>query len=246
MMLGFDYFRTSSGAYNPRTPRAAIRAVEARILPLEAYISKGTSVRSLAEAPYDMDEIDCVLSREDLDLEMNLLLIRVFSRMIRNPDQEIALFAAESINLIESRYNRSIEALKEKLKDREEPGTLMELARVYFEFSQIFQNVTSIKNFYLREAYSYIHKLPDTAAPKRESVRIMVMIFLELELYEQALLTLEQFGKPGESWTLLLKAEIEFKRRNFHEIFQICSWLLQREDQLSLEDKAIISYWLGH
>ena len=245
-MLGFDYFRTSSDAYNPRTPRAAIRAVEARILPIEAYISRGTSVKSLAEEPYDLDEIDRVLTRENLDLETSLLLMRILGRLIRNPDQEIALFAAESINLIESRYNRSIEALKEKLKEREESGTLMELARVYFEFSQVFQHVTSIKNFYLREAYSYIHKLPDTAAPKREYVRIIVMIFLELELYEQALLALEQFGKAGESWTLLLKAEIEFKRRNFHEIFRICSWLLQREDQLSREDKAIISYWLGH
>ena len=245
-MLGFDYFRTSSGAYNPRTPRAAIRAVEARILPLEAYISRGTSVKSLAEEPYDLDEIDRVLTRENLDLEMNILLIRIFSRMIRNPDQEIALFAAESINLIESRYNRSIEALKEKLKEREDSGTLMELARTYFEFSQVSQHVTSIKNFYLREAYSYIQKLPDTAEPKREYVRIIVMIFIELELYEQALLALEQFGKAGESWTLLLKAEIEFKRRNFHEIFRICSWLLQREDQLSREEKAIISYWLGH
>jgi tetratricopeptide (TPR) repeat protein len=245
-MLGFDYFRIINDTYKPKTPHAAIRAVEAGILPLEAYISRGTSVKSLAEEPYDLDEIDRVLSRENLDLEMNLLLMRVFNLMIRNPDQEIALFAAESINLIESRYNRSIEALKHKLEEREDSDTLMELARTYFEFSQVFQHVTSIKNFYLREAYSYIQRLPDTVAPKREYVRIIVIIFTELELYEQALLALEQFGNAEESWTLLLKAEIEFKRRNFHEIFRICSWLLQREDQLSREDKAIISYWLGH
>ena len=120
MPTGFDYLRERNIKFKPKTPRAAINAFAARILPIHAFVNMGTSVKPLDEEPYDLDNIERVLARENLDLQTNLLLMRLFERMVRNEDTEIALFAAESMNLIENRYNKNIEALKAKIKAGDE------------------------------------------------------------------------------------------------------------------------------
>ena len=99
-MLDFNYFRGGTDEYRPRTANAALRAAAAHLLPIEACVYLGTSIKPLDEKPIDLDAIDHVLSRQQLDLDTNLLLIRILSKLLRNPDAEVALFAAESIKRI--------------------------------------------------------------------------------------------------------------------------------------------------
>ena len=246
-MLGFDFFRTGGRQYRPKTPHSAMKAVEAQILPMEAFISMGTSVKPLGEEPYDFLEIESMLSRADLDLSTTVALVEIFRRLIRSRDQEKALFAAESMNLIEGRYNQAIEERKERLKEGKQPEILLELARLYHEYSELYRQVVTMKNFYLREAHRYIQMLPDNLEADIETVRLIVTIYVELGLYDNALFALQQFAsQKDEIAFLFLRAEVEFRRRNFIGIFQICTWLLQRQDQLSREQKLLIAHWLGH
>jgi len=246
-MVGFDFFRIAGRQYRPKTPHSAMKAVEAQVLPVEAFISMGTSVKPLAEEPYNFLEIESMLSRENLDLSTTVTLVEIFRRLIKSSDQEKALFAAESMNLIEGRYNQTIEMRKEELRHEKRPKTLVELARLYYEYSELHRQVATMKDFYLREAHRYIRMLPDNLEADTETVRLIVMIYVELGLYEEALLTLEQFGnRKDETAFLFLRAEVEFRRRNFITVFQICTWLLQRQDQLDHEQKLLIAHWLGH
>ena len=65
-MSGYEYVRTMRSLYNPRTPRAALVATEAGILPVEALIYKATSVKPLFEEPYDLDDLERVLAQGGL------------------------------------------------------------------------------------------------------------------------------------------------------------------------------------
>ena len=245
MRAGFDYLRDRQGKFEPKTPSSAIKAFEARLLPIEAFINMGTSIKPLDEEPYDLDEIERVLAREDLDIETNLLLMRLFERMIKVEDVEIALFAAESINLIENRYNKKIEAVK-KEQDDSSTAALAALSRLYYELAQLHESAASIKNFYLREAHAHLVRLIKNGNPGKKDVGRLINIFIQFGKYENALKILKHYGDEKDTYFLWLKAELEFKKRNYIGIFQICTWLMQREDQLDSGERRLLAYWLGH
>lgn len=96
-MTPFDYFRRTDRHFIPKTSNAALKAVDAQVLPPESYIYAATSVRPLDEEPYDIEEVERVLGRENLDIESNLLLFGILQQLLKRPEQEIALFAAEGI-----------------------------------------------------------------------------------------------------------------------------------------------------
>ena len=123
--------------YNPRTPRAALLAVESGLLPQEAYIYKANSIKPLFEEPVDIPEIERILASENNDLTTNLLLIGILERLLVNNDSEIALFAAESINAIEGRYNDRIEGLKARYRHSADPSILRDIAHQFFEIGTI-------------------------------------------------------------------------------------------------------------
>ena len=247
MPSGFDYLRGSRDSFTPKTPNAALKAFAARILPIHAFVNMGTSAKPLDEEPYDLDNLERVLARENLDLQTNLLLMRLFERMVRNDDTEIALFAAESMNLIENRYNKKIEALKGQIEAQEEnQSARAELSRLYFELAQIYEPVTSIRDFYLRESHAHLKKLVEAGTADRDSIGRLVHIFIRIGAFDQALAVLEKYGDDSDTFFLWLKAEIEFRKRNYIGVFQICTWLLQRREQLSESEKDLLSYWLGH
>ncbi len=247
MPTGFDYLRQTRARYKPKTPNAALKAFAARILPIHAFINMGTSVKPLDEEPYDLDDIERVLARENLDLQTNLLLMRLFERMVKNEDAEIALFAAESMNLIENRYNKSIRAMKEKITVREDDNVaISELCRLYYELAQVYEPVQSIRNFYLRESHAYLVKLIEGHAAGREDIGRLINIFIRFGDYDKAMAVADRYGDANDAYFLWLKAEIEFRRRNFIGVFQICTWLMQRKDQLDETEQDLLSYWLGH
>lgn len=220
-----------------------MRALETRLVPSEAFIYLGTSVKPLDDKPLDLDEIERVLTREDLDLETNVLLIGIFNKLIKSADSEIALFAAESINIIVNRYNKKIEALKQGLKKGEDAAVLRELARLFFEFSQI--HPASIKKFYLKESYSCLHRIEKMKRLTRRDAGLVIQVLLALGLPGQARLVIDQFQEKDDPFLLLLEAEVEFQRKNFLEVLHICTRLFAFEDRLDEKGKAVLAYWLG-
>jgi hypothetical protein len=204
-MLHFDYFRRSPEAYHPRTARTAMRAVEANLLPVEACVYLGTSTKPLDEEPIDLDAIDRILSRPHLNLETNLLLIRILAKLLQNPDAEVALFAAESINMIENRYTKRIEALKDKIKEEASVDVYRSLAQQYYELAQMHPG--SIRNFYLREAFGYIKKLNKLKCLGRQDVVLLVRLLLTLGLTDQAKRIIDQLTDREDLLYLLLESQ---------------------------------------
>ena len=246
----FDYFRRHREEYIPRTPTSALRGVENEILPIEAFIYLGTSIKPLNEEPYVMDDIERMVSRENLDASTNRLLVDILNRLLKDRDSETALLAAEGINDIEKRYNKKIEDLKKNIGKESNPGKklglLQQLSQNYYDFSQLYPEKSSMRNFYLKEGYTHLRAHVKNKKVNREVLRLLVGIFLDLNLLKQATRVLQRHGRKDDTMSLLLEAEVEFQKRNFTQVFQICTWLIQRKDQLSEDERQLVSYWLGH
>ena len=240
-MLDFDYFHRSPEAYRPATANAAMRAAEVRLLPLEACVYLGTSLKPLDEEPVDLEAIERVLSRPNLDLDTNLLLIRILTKLLRNPDAEVALFAAESINVIETRYTKRIETLKAALKQRTDAEAMRRLAREYYELAQIHPG--SIRNFYLREAFGYIKNLNKLKRLGKRDVVLMVRILLALGLTGQAERIIAQLPDRQDTAYLRLEMEVAFKRKDLTAIQQLADRLQARSGELDEQSRDFIAYW---
>jgi len=239
----------------PVTARAALRALENDLLPPEAFVFLGTSVRPLDEEPVSLEEIERILAREDLDLQVNLLLMRVLRRLLGSADPEVALFAAESINRIESRYTDRIESLKrrgprpdtarpEAAQDTapdQDPQALRGLASAYYHLAQIYP--ATIRSFYLREAFGCIKQLRTRKALRREDVSLLVRILLDLRLPGQALGVLKRVRYGTDPGFLLLEAEVEFQRRNLPRVGEICRQLAGQRHRLGAEALRVLELW---
>ena len=243
MSAGFDYFRRGGDRYVPATARAALKALESDLLPPEAVLFLGTSVRPLNEEPVSLEEIERVLAREDLDLDTNLLLIRVFRRLLASPDPEVALFAAESINRIESRYTDRIESLKGQWTEGGNVEALKQLSLAYYQLAQIYP--PAIRSFYLHEAFDCIKKLQARKAFQRKDVRLLVRVLLDLQLPGQALGVLKQLPFGDDPSFLLLEAEVEFQLRNLPRVRELCEKLQRRRDHLEESARRVLELWTG-
>ena len=240
-MLEFDYFRGATDAYRPRTANSALRAAEAHLLPIEACVYLGTSIKPLDEQPIDLDAIDQVLSRQQLDLDTNLLLMRILTKLLRDPDAEMALFAAESINMIENRYTKRIEQFKASLQEKTEARILRSLARQYYELAQIHPG--SIRNFYLRESFGYIKTLNKLKQLGKQDVVLTVRILLALDLTDQAMRIIDQLADRGDLTYLRLEMEVAFKRKDITGVQKLCDRLKPDWEKLDEQSQAFLSYW---
>jgi tetratricopeptide (TPR) repeat protein len=240
---GFDYFRRAGDHYIPSTARTALKALESNLVPPESVLFLGTSVLPLDEDPISLAEIERVLAREDLNLDTNLLLMRVFRLLLASPNPEITLFAAESINRIESRYTDRIESLKARWTEGGDIEALKQLSLAYYQLAQICP--PAIRNFYLHEAFDCIKKLQARKALQRRHVRLLVRILLDLRLPGQALGVLKQLPLGEDPRFLLLEAEVEFQLRNLPRVRELCLQLRQRQEHLEESVRRVLELWTG-
>ncbi len=242
-MSGFDYFRSFHERYLPKTAMSALRALSEGLVEQEAYTHLGVSIKPADDEPVDLDEIDRILSRDDLDLETNMLVVKILQKLVKERDPETALFAAESINLIENRYNRRIEELKSSFKKNGDLSFLSRLANQFYELSQLYSG--SISNFYLKESYSCLVRISRTKRITREDKALVLRVLLELKQYDQAAAILEKTAEREEHIFIMLEAELEFRRRNFYKVIHQCARLFEFEEALDEGAKSILDYWLG-
>ena len=215
---GYSYLKRSQQLYVPITATAALRAIERGVLPNEAYIFKANSVRPLFEEPIDILAIEQILAREDNDLSTNQLLIRILEQLLSNRDSETALFAAESINTIENRYNARIESRKKTYKDVKEPSTLRAIAEQFYELGLLNESRKAINKFYLAESYSYMKEYEKVADYSKEDLIFVVRVMIGLKALTPArnviAQALKQYSDDAEF--LLLVAEVEYSKGNLH------------------------------
>ncbi len=242
---GFNYIRRRYEYFQPKTPRAALRAVAQSAAPPAAFVYRATSVKPLYEEPFDLEEIQRILAREDIDLETLLLLIRILEQLIPARDGETALFAAESLNEIENRFTERIDSLRNELEAGGGPDIRRELGKNLFQLAQVSRGRQTLKNFYLREAFNCFNFLTRDEAAEQQDFVYLVKICLELKLFAQAHSILEKaeqtFGL--DSTIQLLKAENEFYRKNFNKVIEMC--MECGPGNYSAEQLQIIDFWKG-
>jgi hypothetical protein len=250
-VAGFDFFRSRPAGYAPRTPAGALKAIGAGLLPTEHFVYASTSVKPLDEEPFDLDSIERMLARGDLGIETTQQLKSILEKLIGTGDQETALFGAEGINALEGRYVNRIEALKKSIA-KSGPGiaaprtaALRELARQYFELAALHGKASSIRAFYLREAFISVRAAHEKGRIPRSDLVLMVDILVALGLHDQAARLLEQIRAEEDPLVLMLGARVAFHRGQYGKVAGFCRKLSRLARGLGERERRIVSFWAG-
>ena len=245
-MSGYEYVRAMRSLYNPRTPRAALVAAEAGILPAEAVVFKASSVKSLFEEPYDLEELERVLAQRDLSFADAMMLAEIFTTMTRETDKERALFAAESLTSLENRWARRVQALRAAY--REEGGDwepAFHLARAVYEQAMVAGRSAPIRNYYLLEAYHILSLRPEAGAGG-PGFSLLIRCLVQIGLLEQAEALVKRGLLIHESGELIaLAVEIAYMRKDIHQVRSFLAGRDLASLDLGKDLLALMASWQG-
>ncbi len=231
----FDYIRNSEKYFKPKTPRAAIKAVEAGILPPEAYIYKSTSIEPIADNPENLEELERILGQKNRDLETNILLKSILDKLIKHPDKEVALFAAESLNAIENDYNKAVENLKE--------GEDRKRAELYIELAELNKDVNDLRIFYLGESFRSYINLQKRNEAETDDLLNMCRILIALGLPQQAEKIISENNLNCIESKFIL-ADIAFRQRSYSELYSIMAELDSQRASMDYNQTELIDFWM--
>jgi hypothetical protein len=230
----------------PRTPAGALKAFESGFCPIEAFIYKSSSTKPVDEEPFDIEEIDRILARPNLDFRTNLVLMGVFEKLIHSQDQELALWAAESINVIEKRYNARIASIKKGLGGDAQAGAgLSELARINFELALLNRKRQAIKEFYIEQSLANFQELLKLRKIEATERNTYIRALMEASDYDAAAKLLEAEPSEERPEDILLIAEIEYSQKHFDQASNAISRLAGHMDRLGEKEIALYAYWMG-
>ncbi len=263
----YRYIEKLNTMFIPRTPTAALQAILEDVLPIEAFIYKSTGLNPIMKKPYNLDEIEWLLSRKDRDLETNLLLSEVLTEISQYKDKEVALFAAESLNAMEKQYNSRLVALKEKMAAKQDSAPrhnsshssfyqhLVALnekqetkperedqsaaAEIYYHLALLNKKETTLYHFYLKEAYLLLMELKNRQVSTDEDLYLLIRVLINLKLYDQA----EQL-LPDAPSNRLVKLELAYEKRDSRKLNRLLNEMKGRDDLTDLE-KETLDFWTG-
>jgi hypothetical protein len=243
-MIGYEYVRAMRSLYNPRTPRAALVAVEAGILPVEAVVYKASSVKPLFEEPYDLDELERVLAQGDLSFADAMMLAEIFVAMTLEADKERALFAAESLTSLENRWAKKVESLRPAYASGGgdgEPAFL--LARALYEQAMIAGRSAPIRNYYLLEAYYILLQTPE-AGSGGPSFGLLIRCLVRLGLLDQAEAEVgNELALREDGELVALAVEIAYLKKDVRRIRELLLGRDAAELGLGGELGALLESW---
>lgn len=235
----YSYIHRLHSLFIPRTPSAALQAASADLLPIEAFIYKSTALNPILKKPYNLDEIEWLLSKKNRDLETNLILKTVLSAISRDEDKEVALFAAESLNALEREYNNSLMSLKERIRRDNRSADKAKAAEIYYQMALLNADESTLSNFYMKESYLMLTSLENDDIESADNRILLIRVLLRLKLYDQA----EQL-LPEHKESRLLRLEIAYSRKNMDRIREILEDI--REDSgRSEEEETLLTFWAG-
>jgi hypothetical protein len=228
---GFDYIRKGDSKLQPRTPRTALRAVEEGMLPIEAFIYRAGAIRPLFEEPWDLDEIQRMLSKPELGIESMKNLFAIFMRMTKSKDRELAQFGAESMIELENRVETAIEASKRRMTEEKSAEAFSACARLYCDRAAICVQNPASERFYLKEAYYLLRETEKNFGLGKETLKLAIRILIDLGLFAQAKKLLAPHGRlrggacpsveaAGEDFGIFA-AEIAFHEKNLHGLVSL-------------------------
>lgn len=231
----YDFFSIKNQTFIPKTPNAALSGIKKGVLPKESFISLSlflfSPFRTSAElnilTAHDeiqrINELERILSKKNIDLETEVLLFNTLDQLVEHYNPEIALFAAESINLIENKYNKRINELKEIITGKHTNKNIMEIIKLFYNYGYINKENSDVLVFYFEEALHYFDYLVQEKKLNVDLYVLKIRILNTLKRFEESrevLNTLSETDIPY--WQeILLILEIEFEAKNFTIISNI-------------------------
>ena len=234
----FRYFEKLKTMFIPHTPTAALYAALEEIVPVEAFIYRSTGVNPIMKKPYNLDDIEWLLSRPDRDLKTNLLLREVLTEISQYEDKEVALFAAESLNAMEKEYNSRLVALKEKIAlspDRENQSAA---ARIYYHLALLNKDEPTLCNFYLKEGYLLLGDLENKGLANKNDRYLLIRILIHLKLYDQAERLL-----PDDRDSRLIRMELAYEKRDIPKLTAMLN-VLKQDKNLNDSERETLRFWM--
>jgi len=233
----------------PKTPAQALAALGEGLVDEGVFIWKAVNIHPVFEEPWDLNEVERLLAKSDLDLESTLLLMTIFERLIRRSDKEQALFAAESINSIERRRMGKIQSIRKLDKPSGE-----QVLRLVVELHELGLTCFArpvLKKFYLQEALSeltaFLAANPDLEALLAcEFMILEIGILIDLPDLDRAEMRLRDasIAYPDNSSLHLLSGKIRFERRDYRGV--ACALQAGISSKIEGENKAleeIAAFW---
>lgn len=250
-MNSFDLFRQER-INLPRTPAAALRALELGIAPPEAYVYLSTSVRPLEEEPVDQAEISRILARKELEFPLVKVLMRVMKKLSRSMDAETALFGSEGITTLETRYSRRIRDCEGALARRFLPRRAQELARLHAELAELHSDNDVLRRFHLRESFfasrSLLGRRKEGAGvlkARAGEVALAAATLCGLGLAAQAFDLVRGYGTVLGAESLYMEAAVRYEMRDFKGCYRCLREYSLRAADIQPERRRAMRYWLG-
>lgn len=256
-MKVFDFLNLQEKYFNPKTPNSALKGIMTGSIPKEFFIFISNFLYSPFETPGKLEvlsedkelkrlnELERILAKEDLDIELQLLMIFTLEKLGKHSNPEIALFAAESINSIENRYNKKIYDLKEKINKEKKFDYYKDIIVLLYHYGYINKSKEDIREFYYREALSYFNELDEAQYINKELLIIRIKLLNQLKEFNKSREILQEFQDilPLELKTLIA-VEIEYEDRSFDNIQLIMDdYTSCNIDSKSKELSSRLSIW---
>lgn len=233
-MKVFDFFNIQDKYFNPKTPNSALKGIRTGSIPKEFFIFISNFLYSPFETPGKLEilseakelkrlnELERILAKEDLDIELQLLMIFTLEKLGKHNNPEIALFAAESINTIENRYNKKIYDLKENIQKEKKLEYIKMIIVTLYNYGYINKSKEDIKEFYFKEALDFYKELDEAEYINKELLLIRIKLLNQLKMFKESREILKEFQDilPLELKTLIA-VEIEYEDRSFDKIHDV-------------------------
>lgn len=246
----FDFYRVTGEKvkYMPKTQRGLRKSFSEGLTGIEFYIEMATSLRPLVDEAQDIDEVTRLFSQQKLSVKPTPNSVKILRNMIRDPNPEIALYAAEGLNTIESSYIQKIQHVKEKLSRGKgvEEVLFYNLGILYLRFVRLLEGQALIRNFYLQESLSYLEKANKLNSSNPRILSPIGEVYMLLGEYNKALRIFRYLFTEDayDRESLLMIAQCYFysgKYEKIRTIFKRYSEMLEGMDEAS---EMVVYQWV--
>ncbi|MDY6967240.1 MAG: hypothetical protein SVR08_01105 [Spirochaetota bacterium] len=246
----FDFYRKTVDPeqYIPKTQRGLRKAFFEDLIGIEFFIEMATSLRPLVDEAQDVDEITRLFSQQKLSSRPNSNSVRILKNMIKDPNAEIALYAAEGLNTIENSFICKIQRIKDKTSKKKGKLYILYyiLGLLYLKFSKLLEGQPLIQQFYLNESLNYLKQAHSLL--KKNNKRILYTMgetYILLKKYNTAIKIFSFLSSKDENDLVALfkLAECYYYLRDFDKLIEYINQISKSQDIYTISE-PIIYQWI--
>lgn len=246
----FDFYRTTidSKRYMPKTQKGLRRAFSEGIIGIELFIVMATSLRPLVDEAQDIDEITRLFSQQKLSSRPNPHSVNILKNMIKDPNPEIALYAAEGLNTIENSFIEKILRIKDRISRKKGKLYILYyiLGMLYIEFAKLLKGQPLIKEFYLKESLNCLKKANDLNNNNYRILQTLGEGYILLKKYKTAIRIFAYLSSKSRKDVayLFTMAECCYYLGDYKNVSKISNFIIKSSLKIDQISELIMYQWL--